>query len=226
MDNRTISQWLLARGFNMVSSGTFESAYGAHKVRVALLAGRGCASAHKNSRKCNLATFRFDQLWMDRHGMLRGVGLDDFFIAAMRAGSPAPQWFPDSFRRAVYRDAVRATRPAEQPSTAELATRWARDNGFTRVRPSTLHADYADSTVEFHVGTREVITHMVTGTRRDLLMRKPFRSIWFDFTGMIRGAGLDGWFAKEMEIGGEPPIWFNAEFMEALETRRARPSIK
>ncbi|MEH7870209.1 hypothetical protein V7795_24180 [Rhizobium laguerreae] len=226
MDNRTISQWLLARGFSMVSSGTYESGYGGYKVRVALLAGRGCTSAHKFSRKRDLASFSLDQVRTDRHGMLRGAGLDDIFISAMKAGSRAPKWFPDNFRRAVYRDAVSVPLPAEKLSTSARAMRWARDNGFTRVGPCTFHADYADSTVEFHVGTKGVVTHMTTGFQRDLLMRTPLRSIWFDSTGMIRGAGLDDWFEKEMEIGGEPPIWFNAEFMEALETRRARPSIR
>ncbi|MBY3206850.1 hypothetical protein [Rhizobium laguerreae] len=225
MDNQTISRWLLARGFNMVSGGIYESGYGGYKVRVALLAGRGCTSAHKFSRKRDLASFSFDQVRTDRHGMLRGAGLDDFFISAMKAGNPAPKWFPDKFRRAVYSDAVRVPLPAEKPSTSALAMRWARDNGFTRVGPFMFHADYADSTVELHVGTKGVVTHMTTGFHRDLLMRTPLRSIWFDSTGMIRGAGLDDWFVKEMEIGGAPPIWFNKKFMEKLKARQGRPSF-
>ncbi|ANL27629.1 hypothetical protein AMC90_CH01791 [Rhizobium phaseoli] len=234
MDVQTISQWLLARGFNMVGSGTYESAYGGHTVRVALLAGRGCTSAHKFSRRRDLASFSFEQVRTDRHGMLRGAGLDDFFISAMKAGSPAPKWFPDNFRRAVYSDAATVPLPAEKPprrppeklSTSARAMRWARDNGFDRVGPCTFHADYADSTVEFHVGTKGVVTHMTTGFQRDLLMRTPLRSIWFDSTGMIRGAGLDEWFVKEMEIGGEPPAWFNKKFLEKLEICCDRPSFR
>ncbi|NSY99764.1 hypothetical protein G6M70_04245 [Agrobacterium tumefaciens] len=234
MDAQTINQWLLARGFNLVSSGTYESAYGVYKVRVALLAGKGCTSVHKQNRKRDLASFGFDQVRTDRHGMLRGAGLDEFFIYAMKAGNPAPKWFPDNFRRAVYSDAATvplaaektATRSAKKLSTSARAMRWARDNGFERVGPCTFHADYADSTVEFHVGTKGVVTHMTTGFHRDLLMRTPLRSIWFDSTGMIRGAGLDDWFVKEMEIGGEPPIWFNKKFMAKLEASRDRPSFR
>ncbi|MNU71348.1 hypothetical protein D3C71_607760 [compost metagenome] len=234
MENQAISQWLLARGFSMVGNCTYESAYGGHTVRVALFAGRGCTSAHKFSRKRDLANFTFDQVRTDHHGMLRGAGLDDFFISAMKAGSPAPKWFPDNFRRAVYSSAATAPHPAEKPSrrpperlsTSARAMRWARDNGFDRVGPCTFHADYADSTVEFHVGTKGVVTHMTTGFHRDLLTRTPLRSIWFDSTGMIRGAGLDEWFVKEMEIGGEPPIWFNNKFVKALESGGAIPSFR
>lgn len=226
MDITTISSWLLTHGFSTIGTRSFEAAYGGHNVRVALHSNGGCVSAHKNSRRRVIATFRLGHLWMDGHGMLRGAGLDDFFAERMQAGSPAPRWFPEGFRRAVYRNAERVAAPVDELPNSERAMRWASQNGFTMVGPGTFQADYADSTVEFHVGTTEVITHMVTGRRRELLMRKPVRSIRFDSTGMIRGAGLDARFVEEMKIGGEPPIWFNARFIKALDSGRARPSTR
>jgi hypothetical protein len=41
----------------------------------------------------------------------------------------------------------------------------------------------------------------------------------------LAGAGLDEWLVKEMEIGGDPPVWFNRKFLEKLETRQGRPSF-
>lgn len=226
MDIATISNWLLTHGFSTIGSRSFEGDYAGHSVRVALHSNGGCVSAHKNSRRREIATFRLGRLWMDGHGMLRGAGLDDFFAERMRAGNPAPRWFPEGFRRAVYRNAEWAAIPVDELPNAERAMRWASDNGFTMVGPRTFQADYADSTVEFHVGTTEVVTHMVTGRRRELLMRKPVRSIRFDSTGMIIGAGLDARFVEEMKIGGEPPIWFNARYIKALDSGRARPSMR
>lgn len=226
MDITTINQWLVDRGFSATGGGNFESAYAGYSVRVALNRTGGRVTAHRHSRRLDIAVFRLDQLWIDTHGMLRAAGLDDFFADRMKAGNPAPRWFPEGFRRAVYRDAERPDVLAEELPNAERAIRWACENGFTRVGPRTFQADYADSIVEFHVGRSEIVTQMITGNRRELIMTKPIRSLRFDATRMIRGAGLDGYFVREMEIGGETPIWFNASYVEALASGIARPSMR